>query len=63
MLKVVFWVGLGKKVGFEGLGGKFESTVSKLVPPSLIRRLASKWGVYRCPSLSEVKRSETVAQD
>ena len=34
-------------------------------PSKLLRKKSfdwvSDWGVYRCPSLSEVKRSETVA--
>ena len=50
------WV---ERLGFRE---KVESIVSELVSPSLIRRQVSKWDVYRCPSLREVKRSETVAQ-
>ena len=67
-----FWVRFGIGFGFGSvwvkrlvmrvLGGKVGSVASELVPPSLIRCQVSNWGVYRCPSLSVVKRSETVAQ-
>ena len=50
------WV---ERSGFEE---KVESTVSELTFSKFDPLLVSKWGVYRCPSLSEVKRSETVAQ-
>ena len=60
-----FWVGFGIGFGFGSswvsLSGKVGFAASELVSPSLIRRQVSKWGVYRCPSLSEVKHSEIVA--
>ena len=46
-LKVEFWVSLGEKAGFGGFGQKFEFAAFELISPSLIRRLVSKWGVYK----------------
>ena len=51
----MFWVGLGLEMGF--IMPKIEQIIRDSPTANL-----SKWGVYRCPSLSEVKRSETVAQ-
>ena len=52
-----------KVLGFGEVSGevgypKVQVTLQEDPPSSRL----SKWGVYRCPSLSEVKHSETVAQ-
>ena len=49
-----FWVGFGLVLGrvwnriwfWVSLGGKIGSAASEPVPPSLIRRQVSNWGVY-----------------
>ena len=61
---------LEKKVGDFGLAlglelGDFEMGFAVPQPTHLWQvsnKSLPKWGVYRCPFLSEVKRSETVAQ-